>query len=426
MAKIHFKTLGCRLNLAESERMARGFRLAGHEVVTDGKLADIRVINTCTVTKNAGDDSRKAARPLHAEQKIVVTGCHSELHPDEFSSADYVLPIDQKEEIEALVKERFGLEGLSLGMDVQKERQNNVYPLALSNTRAFVKIQDGCNMRCSFCLTTVARGVSRSRTAEDIILEIDTLSNTGCQEAVLTGVHAGSYGLDLDQDLGWLVERILSETSIPRLRLSSLEPWNFKSEWIVLWKRFGHRLCRHLHMSLQSGSNSVLRRMNRHYDDATYKAKIDLIRAAIPDMGFTTDIIVGFPGETEAEHQETLAFAQDVAFAGAHIFSYSKRPGTQAAEMPDQIDPQTKKQRFAEMKAVIAASEKAFADRSIGTEQMVLWETVEKSGRLRGLTDHYLRIFTEPSLAQPNSLTMTRIQRWQNEALLGEPCDEQA
>lgn len=392
MARVHFETLGCRLNQAESERMARGFRLAGHEIVTDPHRAQYKVVNTCTVTANAGADSRRAARPTHEAQRVIVTGCHSEMHPEDFEQAALIVPNAEKDEMAALVKERFGMEGIALGMDVPLSRHQSIYPLAVGHTRAFVKIQDGCNLNCSFCLTTLARGISRSRKAEEILDEIRGLAEQGCLEAVLTGVHAGSYGLDLEKDLGWLVDLILRETDIPRLRLSSLEPWNFKAEWVDLWGHFGKRLCRHLHMSLQSGCDYTLKRMNRHYDGETYLEKIEAARQ-VPGMAITTDIIVGFPGESEAEHQESLRFVKSCQFAGAHLFTFSSRPGTAAARLPDPVDGTIKKQRYLEMKQVISTSERHFATQFIGQEVDVIWEERVEDGLRYGLTDNYIPVW---------------------------------
>lgn len=416
MTTVHLQTLGCRLNQAESERMARGFRLAGYKITDDAKSADIRVVNTCTVTKNAGDDSRNAAKPLHANQKIVITGCHSEVKPEDFADADLIVANAEKESLSALVQERFGMDGLALGMDMSRERSETIYPLALAQTRAFIKIQDGCNLRCSFCLTTVARGVSRSREADEIISEIRDLKRDGCQEAVLTGVHAGSYGLDLDRDFGWLINRILAETAIPRLRLSSLEPWNFKKAWVPLWERYEGRLCRHLHMSLQSGSNSVLRRMNRHYDQANFAKRLAWARKGIPGIAITTDIICGFPGETEEEHAESLAFVKEINLAGAHIFTYSPRPGTQAAEMPDHLPADIKKQRYREMSEVVDATESAFRQSHIGTTQNILWEKTRSDGNTHGLTDTYMKVLS-PSPMPANTLSAHTISGEENGSL---------
>ncbi len=420
MASIHFHTLGCRLNHAESERMARGFRMAGHTLVDDAASADIQVVNTCTVTRDAGVASRRAARPLHPGQRIVVTGCHSHLHPEEFAAADLVVDRGQKEELAALTLERFGMEGLSLGME-NVHGAERLYPLALDSTRAFVKIQDGCDLACSFCLTTLARGKGRSRHAEDILAEIRTLREGGCREAVLTGVHAGSYGLDRGEDLGLLLHRILEETGIERLRMGSLEPWNFRDTWLPLWARFPGRLCRHLHMSLQSGCDSVLRRMRRCYDAATFAEKITEIRAAVPGIAITTDLIVGFPGETEAEHAESLAFVEGMSFAGAHIFAYSSRPGTAAATMPGHLAATVKKARHKAMSAVVACGEAAFRDSHIGQIHPVLWEQPESATRVTGLTDTFQRVATHPSLAGRNQILATRITGSADGLLVGEP-----
>ncbi len=400
--------------------MARGFRMAGHTLVDDAAAADIQVINTCTVTRDAGVASRRAARPQHAGQKIVVTGCHSHLHPEEFAAADLVVDRDQKEELAALTLERFGMEGLSLGMENVRGAER-LYPLALASTRAFVKIQDGCDLACSFCLTTLARGKGRSRDAESILAEIRTLRDQGCREVVLTGVHAGSYGLDRGEDLGLLLRRILEETDIERLRMGSLEPWNFRDTWLPLWDRFSGRLCRHLHMSLQSGCDSVLRRMRRCYDTATFAEKVAGIRAAVPGIAITTDLIVGFPGESEDEHAGSLAFVETMAFAGAHIFAYSSRPGTAAAAMPGHLPAAVKKTRHQAMSAVVARGEAAFRDGHIGQVHQVLWEQAESDTRVTGLTDTFQRVATDPARAGRNQILATRITGSADGLLVGEP-----
>ena len=406
MAKVHLKTLGCRLNQAESERMARGFKLAGHEIVDLAEEADVRVVNSCTVTAEAGRDSRKAAKALVPNQRIVVTGCHSQMHPEDFAQADLLIDNDEKESLAALVMEKFGMEGIALGMDMRVNTTPQLYPLTLRNTRAFVKIQDGCNMTCSFCLTTLARGISRSRSANDIIQEIHQLTGQGCQEVVLTGVHAGSYGLDLNEDLGWLIDRILTETDLARLRLSSLEPWNFKPNWMKLWKTHGDRLCRHLHMSLQSGSDSVLPRMHRSYNTQSFKEKIDLLKSTIPGIAITTDIIVAFPQESDAEHADSLAFIKEMQFAGAHVFAYSQRAGTKAAQMEGQIPRELKRKRFAEMKALTDASEQAFYNQQASKDLKVLWEAHDKKGQSRGITDNYLRVIDPTGQSEPNTFQL--------------------
>lgn len=403
MAKVHFQTFGCRLNQAESERIARSFRLAGHEVVATPEQADVRVVNTCTVTGEAAKKSRKAGRSLHPKQKVVVTGCHSDVAPGEFPDADLLVPCAEKDELAALAMERFGTDGLALGMDYRQAAPVRVYPLSLDQTRAFVKIQDGCDLRCSFCLTTIARGASRCRSVEEIVAEVRSLSDQGCREVVLTGVHAGSFQHD-GQDLADLMETLLRETQIPRLRLSSLEPWNFKFDWLRIWETFPGRMCRHLHMSLQSGSAGVLQRMRRHYTPAVYREKVDALRRTVPEMAVTTDLIVGFPGETDAEHRGSLEFVREIEFADAHVFSFSPRPGTDAAKMDEPVNPKIKAVRYREMCAATRASRERYVGRFVGRPIEVLWEKEQANGRRMGLSDHYLKVESEASESTFNEI----------------------
>lgn len=414
--KVHVKTLGCRLNQAEAERIAQGFILTGHEVTPHADHADLIVLNSCTVTSAAGRESVQAARHSPA-QKVVVTGCHSEVMPEAFQSADLIVANAEKENLVALTAAHFGTEGFTVGADYRADANLAIYPLVLDSTRAFVKIQDGCNLACTFCLTTIARGDSRSRPLGNILAEVRQLAARGCQEVVLTGVHAGSYGREQEgmADLGQLIDRILEETEIPRLRLSSLEPWTFRTEWLELWAKWGDRLCRHLHMSLQSGSESVLRRMRRAYRASVFADKVAAVRAMIPDVAITTDIIVGFPGESEAEHADSMAFVEMMGFAGAHIFTFSPRPGTKAATMPNQLPTSVKKQRFHEMKAVTDRSAAAYREAMQGSEQLVLWEKPERDGRLPGLTDTYLRVVTDAPNVARNTLRRVRLGQIESE-----------
>lgn len=384
--------------------MAQGFRLAGYEVTERPEDARIRVVNTCTVTGEAGRKSRRAARTGQAAQKVVVTGCHSEVHPEEFPDADLIVPSAEKEALAALTLEKFGMEGPALGMDYRRNADVPVYPLVLNHTRAFVKIQDGCDLRCSFCLTTVARGASRCRPLQEIIGEVQSLVEKGCQEVVLTGVHAGSFQHG-SSDLADCMEAILEQTDLPRLRLSSLEPWNFRESWVRLWERFPGRMCRHLHMSLQSGSDSVLQRMRRYYTAEVYQQKIDCLRRQIPDLAVTTDLIVGFPGETEAEHRESLAFVRSMDFADAHVFTFSPRPGTEASRMPDSVPTPQKRERRLAMQEATHASRTAFIDRLLGRPVQVLWETSRGRERgLTGLTDHYVTVETDDHERRENTI----------------------
>ncbi len=315
----------------------------------------------------------------------------------------------------ALTGEALGLEGFAMGADARTDAPPALYPLVLDNTRAFVKIQDGCDLSCSFCLTTVARGAARSRPLGSILAEVRSLVARGCQEVVLTGVHAGAYGKEMEgaAELGQLVQRLLEETALPRLRLSSLEPWNFQAAWLEQWAPWlagdSPRLCRHLHMSLQSGSDGVLRRMRRAYTAGTFAGKVATIREAIPGVAITTDLIVGFPGETEAEHQESLDFVANIGFADAHIFAFSPRPGTRAATLPQQLSGRVKKERHAAMRAVTERSARAFREGMVGSRQAVLWEVPDATGRASGLTDRFLRVHSHDPRATRNRLSLVRL-----------------
>jgi threonylcarbamoyladenosine tRNA methylthiotransferase MtaB len=263
-------------------------------------------------------------------------------------------------------------------------------------TRAFIKVQDGCDNACTFCITHLARGISRSRSLEEIITDIQSAQQGGAQEIVLTGVHLGSWGLDLTPATGIadLVSTLLARTSIPRLRLSSLEPWDLEADFFRLWS--DSRLCRHLHLPLQSGSRHVLRRMARKTSPDDFAALIQSARAVIPQVAVTTDIIAGFPAETEDEFFETLEFVRAMGFSGGHVFSYSARPGTPAARMPGQVRGETVRARSAALREVLDESAIAYHRNFIGKTMPVLWEaasTLTDTGwKIEGLTGNYLHV----------------------------------
>ncbi len=393
--KIYLDTVGCRLNQSEIETFARQFRAAGHEIVARPEEADMAVVNTCAVTARAAADSRKSIRRAARAgvQDISVTGCWVTLEPEAAAALPGVRRVVENSTKEALVprvlhlpSEQFDLEPL----------ERIPIPGARLRTRAFIKVQDGCDNRCTFCITTVARGAGRSLPLRRILDDVQAALDGGAQEIVLTGVHLGSWGKDFSprRHLRHLVEAILARTSAPRVRLSSLEPWNLDASFFELWQE--PRLCRHLHLPLQSGCNATLRRMARKTTRQSFAALVEAARRAAPDMAITTDIIVGFPGESEAEFAESLAFVRRMAFAGGHVFTYSPRPGTAAARMPDQVPHAVRKARNARMRQVFAESGARYRTRFIGTPRQVLWESAVALGpagwTLSGLTDNYLRV----------------------------------
>jgi threonylcarbamoyladenosine tRNA methylthiotransferase MtaB len=417
--KVHLKTLGCRLNQGEIDRMARQFAQRGDEIVLDENAADMVVINTCAVTQEATRSSRqmiyRAAR-ANQDVQIAVTGCYAHIAPDEIA----VLP-NVKHVIDNFDKE--SLVSIVSGEPIAEPEVHDREPIvrdplhgingASGRTRAFIKVQDGCDRLCSFCVTRVARGKGRSRDLPDIVEEVRELSASGYQEAVLTGVHLGSYGHDLGQPDGLLhlVRALLHGTDIPRIRLSSLEPWGIPDGFWDLWAN--PRLSAHLHLPLQSGCDATLRRMIRRTSQAEFRAVVKSARAAIPDLSITTDVIVGFPGETDAEFEISRAFIEEMDFSGMHIFRYSVRPGTAAARLPNHIDEATKKTRSDVLQRIAQAGEHRFAERFIGTVQPVLWEVVNgatEAGYIHhGYTSQYGRVRLIARDVLTNTFTSVRI-----------------
>jgi threonylcarbamoyladenosine tRNA methylthiotransferase MtaB len=393
--KIYLDTIGCRLNQSEIESMARQFRAAGHEIVAAASGADLAVVNTCTVTGEAASDSRAAVRRAKrlGAGEIVVTGCWATLEPrraGELPSVRKIVPNPQKD---TLVADLLGLPPDFIDLEPLARRP---LPGLHGRTRAFIKVQDGCDNRCTFCITTVARGAGRSRSLEEVVADVQAALDGGTQEIVLTGVHLGSWGRDFatPRHLADLVAALLARTAVPRLRLSSLEPWDLRVDFFSLWS--DPRLCRHLHLPLQSGSAAVLRRMARKTTPAAFTALLAAARAAVPEVAVTTDVIAGFPGESEEEFAETLDFVRRMGFAGGHVFTYSERPGTAAARMRDQIPGELRKERNAVLRRAFAEAAQAYRRKFLGQTLPVLWEATDQlsdSGwRLEGLTDNYLRV----------------------------------
>ncbi|MBN1202605.1 MAG: tRNA (N(6)-L-threonylcarbamoyladenosine(37)-C(2))-methylthiotransferase MtaB [Anaerolineae bacterium] len=412
---VYLDTVGCRLNQSEIETLARRFRAAGHTVVPSAAEADLCVVNTCAVTGEAERSSRSVIRRIHRDNpgaRIVATGCYAHLSPERVTALPGVARIVNnldKDRLVSLVNgaaipaEPFDLEPLL------REPGNG----ALGRTRAFVKVQDGCDNRCTFCVTTIARGSNRCRPADDIVREIQALAAAGYQEAVLTGVHLGSYGHDHGERDGLLhlVQSILAQTDVPRLRLSSLEPWDLSPRFFELWANA--RLCRHLHLPLQSGCDATLRRMARRTDQASFRALVGAARAAIPDLALSTDIIAGFPGETDAEFEASTAFVREMDFMKLHVFRYSARKGTAAARMPSQVPARVRKERSARLLALSDEGARRFFARFAGRDMPVLWEQVtgasEAGFRNTGLTDNYIRVEMDAPAALTNTITRVRL-----------------
>jgi threonylcarbamoyladenosine tRNA methylthiotransferase MtaB len=421
--KIHLDSVGCRLNQSEIEAFARQFRAAGHELVPLAASADLAVINTCAVTAAAGADSRKLIRRAHRSGagEVVVTGCWATLNPGAAEALPGVGAVIANQQKDGLVPDV-----LQLPPEIfdQEPLVRQPVPGARLRTRAFIKVQDGCDNRCTFCVTTVARGASRSRPAMDVIADVTAAVLSGAQEVVLTGVHLGAWGHDLSppQELKALVQAILDQTEIPRLRLSSLEPWDLDAGFFRLWE--DKRLCRHLHLPLQSGSQETLRRMARKTTPESFTDLLAAARAVEPQMAITTDVITGFPGETETEFLESLRFVEAAGFAGGHVFTYSARPGTAAAKMPGQVPHPVRKERNARIQQALAASGERYQDQFLGTELDVLWESAAELGpqlwTLSGLTDNYLRVSAQAPREMWNAITPVRLKERHPHSFQGE------
>ena len=415
--RIYLDQIGCRLNYSEVDTLAGHLRAAGHLTVSAPEQAQVIVFNSCAVTAEAGRKSRHRVRKLHKsnpQARIAVTGCWSTLHPAEAATLPGVALVadnTQKELLHTL------LEPWSAELDDPAElarMQPGGNPFAFlpeedalqggrqRRTRAFIKVQDGCNNRCTFCIVTVARGESRSRQTADLAQEIQKLADDGVQEAVLTGVHLGSYGRDLAgserTDLKELTSAILTDTNIRRLRLSSLEPWELADGFFDLWQQWPDRLCPHIHLPLQAGTDKQLRLMARRCTQQSFRQLVNDARAAIPDLIITTDLIVGFPGESDTDFAEGMDFVREMRFAHAHIFPFSARQGTAAAGMDGHLPNAIKKQRSQQMHELLAEMGQVERSRFIGTMRPVLWEgagqeLTDEPGLLwTGLTDNYLRV----------------------------------
>ncbi len=421
--KVYLDTIGCRLNQAEIERMAREFRAAGHELVGAPAEADLAVVNTCAVTANAVSDSRQRIRQLvrAGVPRVVATGCWATLEPEAAVQLPHVTAVVPNPRKDALTAEILGLPPAAFDLEpIAREP----LPGSRARTRAFIKVQDGCDNRCTFCITTVARGSGRSRPVEDVLADIRAALRGGAQEVVLTGVHLGSWGQDFSppRHLRHLVAAVLRETAVPRLRLSSLEPWDLDADFFALWE--DPRLAPHLHLPLQAGSAATLRRMARKTTPAAFARLVETARRLIPDVAITTDVIAGFPGETEAEFAETLAFVRAMDFAGGHVFTYSPRPGTAAARMPAQVPLAVRKARNAALREVLAASAARYRARFVERTLTVLWESAEPHPAggflLRGMSGNGLRVQAHAPENWWNRLMPVKITQTTPQGLEGE------
>lgn len=402
------------MNEAELESWAMQFQQAGHSLVNDVQDADLTVLNTCAVTTEAVKKSRKLINRIRRENptgKLVVSGCM--VSTGETGNAaelgvDMLVDNADKDQLVNRVNRHWQIPIMPEGATLPNESAL----FARNRQRAFIKIQDGCRYRCSYCIVTVARGSERSRSMAEILDEINALQHQGVNEIVLTGVHVGGYGSDIDSDLYQLVRTILDETSLPRIRFASVEPWDLGENFFSLFEN--SRLMPHMHLPLQSGSDTVLRRMSRRCHTKEFSALVEHARTSVPGFNVTTDIITGFPGESDREWQETLQFVSDTGFGHIHVFSYSARAGTKAANMADQISADVKSARSKELIKLADAQRQAFLSQQQGRRSQVLWETCRsKDGEMLayGYTENYARVAARVNDTEPftNSIKASRL-----------------
>ncbi|MBZ4666054.1 tRNA (N(6)-L-threonylcarbamoyladenosine(37)-C(2))-methylthiotransferase MtaB [Mahella sp.] len=401
MPKVAFYTLGCKVNQYESEAMVGLFRQAGYEIVPFEEDADVYVINTCTVTNISDRKSRQMIRRAVRQNPnaiVAVTGCYTQRAADEVLSiegVDLIIGTDERHNIVELVQKAHGADGpINAVKDIRNVKSFEEMPIESyeGKARAFVKIEDGCDRYCTYCIIPYARGPVRSRAPQDIIDEVSRLSRSGFKEIVLTGIHVASYGKDIGGiALIDIIERVHGIEGIERIRLSSVEPTTLDDGFITRVKKLP-KVCPHFHISLQSGCDAVLRRMGRRYTTAMYKDIVSRLREAVPDVAITTDIIVGFPGETDKEFEQTLAFVKEIAFSQVHVFPYSPRKGTPAAKFKDQVPPHIKEQRSHMMLRMAHELKMSFMRSHIGRTMPVLFEHEIEDGYYEGLTPNYIRV----------------------------------
>ena len=414
---VAIETHGCKLNQADSAVLAGEFARAGYRIVGSNADADIIVVNTCTVTATADSKARqalRAARRSNPGAVVVAAGCYPQRAADELRRMPEVsLVVGNQDKpqlttlaLAALAAQRGGLQRAAI------ETPGETVTGMGRRSRAMVKIQEGCDQVCAYCIVPKVRGRERSISPDVLVDSVRQHVADGFKEVVLTGTQLGTYGFEFpDVDLAGLLDRLLAETDVPRLRVSSLQAHEISADLLTRWNDF--RLCPHFHVPLQSGCDVVLRAMRRRYDTATFRQAVELIRRTIPDAGVTADIIVGFPGETEADHAESQEFAAEMWFADIHVFPYSQRPGTSAHHFQGQVEAADKRRRAAAMAEVKDAGFTAFRRGLIGQVRDVLWETARPVGdeglRWRGLTDNYVRVETTSHAELGNRITPARL-----------------
>lgn len=436
--KVAFCTLGCKVNQYETNAMIEQFIKKGYEIVNFEEKADIYIINTCTVTNMADRKSRQMLRrvkEINHEALVVACGCYAQVAKEELEKIpeiDLIYGTNEKNKIADYIENvplgtftngesvLFGHFDNSKVTDVmyQKEFLDFGTTLYTEKTRAVIKVQDGCDRFCSYCIIPYARGHVRSRKMESVIEEIKGVAKEGIKEVVITGIHVASYGKDFKENIGLidLLEKVNEVEGIERIRLGSIEPTIITEEFLERLTKL-EKICDHFHLSLQSGCDETLKRMNRRYTTEEFRKSTKLLKKAYPNVALTTDIIVGFPGETKEEFEKTYNFLKEIDFYKMHIFKYSQRKGTKAAVMPNQIDGNIKEQRSRRLIELSDENEKRHNEKYIGKEVKVLFE--EKEGDyIKGHTTNYM-VVKVPYREIENTIENVTIEKIENLELVG-------
>ncbi|HPV02499.1 MAG TPA: tRNA (N(6)-L-threonylcarbamoyladenosine(37)-C(2))-methylthiotransferase MtaB [Clostridiales bacterium] len=431
MKKAAFYTLGCKVNQYETEAMAEAFEKAGYAVVDFEEAADVYVINTCTVTGLSSRKSRQAIRRAKQRNRnavVVAVGCYPQTAKEEvesMSEVDIIVGTAERRRLPEYVEEFLNGGGRITAVgNIMKEYSFEDLSIEKykSRTRAIMKVQDGCSQFCSYCIIPYARGPIRSRPAEEVLGEVRRLVEAGFREVVLTGIHIASYGLDLGQiRLPDLIRMVHDVDGIERIRLGSLEP-TMITEGFVAEAAQLEKLCPHYHISLQSGCDETLKRMNRKYTTAEYAKAVDLLRDKIPDVSVTTDVMVGFPGETDEEFETTYRFLEKIRFAKMHVFKYSPRKGTPAARRSDQVDGRVKEERSERLIELSDRCQLEFNSSFLGRVMPVLYEQEDRDrkGWYEGLTPNYIRVLSKGDAGVVGNILPTRLVEAENDFISGE------
>ena len=406
---VYIETHGCKLNIADSQKISKGILSKGFSISDDLEKSDIYILNTCTVTKSADKKARNRLRNIkknHPKIHLVATGCYPQRNESEIQSlgiVDTVIKNDKKNQLPLVLSNKFFKE-------TRSESDPVIEDLLIGRTRASIAIQKGCNQICSYCIVPKVRGRENSIHPDEIISQINYLVSKGCKEVVLTGTQLGTYGYDLDNmSLYRLLLSVLEQTQIIRLRLSSVQPHEFNDDIIGLWKnkKYKHRLCPHFHIPLQSGSNNILKSMRRKYSTQEFLEIVKHIKTIIPNSSITSDIIVGFPGETEEDHNRTKKLLKISELSEIHVFPYSVRPGTSAFYLKDKVQSSVITKRAKEIRNISNDLKSKHMKSLLNTDQNVLWEN---KNSLSGYTENYTYFSLSKSTNKKPTLPITKVK----------------